>query len=307
MLSRIPSADAALAFADRDAAWTWFHAELANLQAAVVSADTHLPGPEPWVLASQLVLFFAQGSRWAEAAATFTVALRSARRDGDPLANARILSLLAYALGHLQRHEEALDAARLGVEAAEQIGDLKLLVIAYNSYGCVLLKAGQPRAAVTNQQKMVDVLRQIDMPERTAAGLADLAEALAACGEHGEAAACLEEALPLARKASRPFIEAYVLNAMGVAHLSNGSASEAVSLLTDAARLRASIDDRAGQAESLLRLSRALANLGRAPGASAIWNEASAMVDEIGSTRLVELRATLEADAAVTAELAEAD
>lgn len=73
------------------------------------------------------------------------------------------------------------------------------------------------------------------------------------------------------------------------------------SRLTDAARLRASIDDRAGQAESLLRLSRALANLGRAPEASAIWNEASAMVDEIGSTRLVELRATLEADAAVTA------
>lgn len=294
LLSRIPAVEKVSGFAGRDVAWQWFVDELANLQAAVASAEAYLSGPEAWVLASQLVLFFTQGSRWAEAAATFGVALKSAKRDADPLARARMLSIHAYALGHLERHEEALESARLGVEAAEQVGEPKLLIIAYNAHGWVLLKAGDTREAVRVQQKMVDVLRTIDMPERLAAGLADLAEALAADGRHGAAAACLEEALPQARKAATPYIEAYVLNAMGVAHDANGSAAEAVSLLTDAAQLRASIDDRPGQAESLLRLSRALAHLGRTEDAAAIWNEAAALVDEIGSIRLIDLRATLE-------------
>ncbi|MEY9855511.1 DNA-binding SARP family transcriptional activator [Catenulispora sp. GAS73] len=293
LLSRISEPEAVPSFADRDAAWQWFLVEIANIQAAVVSAESDLPGPEAWVLASQLVLFFTQGSRWAEAAETFTVALRSAERDGDPLGRARILSVQAYAFGHLERHAEALDAAGLGVEAAEQVGDLRLLVIAYNAYGWVLLKAGHYREAVANQQKMVKVLRIIDMPERTAAGLADLAEALTACGEHAEAAAALEEALPLARKAERPYIEAYILNALGTAHTSNNSAEEAVSLLTDAANLRATIEDQAGHAESLLRLSQAQAALGHTTTAAATWTQASTMVDAIASSRLIDLRAEL--------------
>ncbi|MEZ0110254.1 DNA-binding SARP family transcriptional activator [Catenulispora sp. EB89] len=293
LLSRISAPGAVPSFADRDAAWQWFLVENANVRAAVVSAESDLPGPEAWVLASQLVLFFTQGSRWAEAAETFTVALRSAQRDGDPLARARILSVQAYAFGHLERHAEALDAAGLGVEAAEEVGDLRLLVIAYNAYGWVLLKAGHHREAVANQQKMVKVLRIIDMPERTAAGLADLAEALTACGDHTAAAEALEEALPLARKAERPYIEAYILNALGTAHTSNNSAEEAIALLTDAANLRATIEDRAGHAESLLRLSQAQATLGHTPEAATTWRRASAMVDEIGSSRLIELRAEL--------------
>ena len=293
LLSRISEPEVVPSFADRDAAWQWFLAEIANIRAAVVSAESDLPGPEAWVLASQLVLFFTQGSRWAEAAETFTVALRSAERDGDPLGRARILSVQAYAFGHLERHAEALDAAGVGVEAAEQVGDLRLLVIAYNAHGWVLLKAGHYREAVTNQQKMVKVLRIIDMPERTAAGLADLAEALTACGEHAEAAEALEEALPLARKAERPYIEAYILNALGTAHTSNNSAEEAVCLLTDAANLRATIEDRAGHAESLLRLSQAQAALGHTTAAAATWTQASTMVDAIASSRLIDLRAEL--------------
>ncbi|WP_194921096.1 AfsR/SARP family transcriptional regulator [Catenulispora rubra] len=299
LLSRLSASEAVPEFADRDAAWQWFLVEITNIHAAVVSADSDLPGPEPWVLASQLVLFFAQSSRWAEAAETFTVALRSAQRDGDPLGLARILSVQAYAFGHLGRHAEALDAAGLGVEAAEQVGDLRLLVIAYNAYGWVLQKAGHYREAVTNQQKMVKVLRMIDSPERTAAGLADLAEALTACGDHAEAAEALEEALPLARKAERPYIEAYILNALGTAHTANNSAEEAAALLTDAANLRATIEDRAGHAESLLRLSQAQAALGHTTTAATTWSQASTMVDEIGSSRLIELRAELTEPAAV--------
>ena len=99
--------------------------------------------------------------------------------------------------------------------------------------------------------------------------------------------------LPLARTAERPYIKAYVLNALGTAHGSNGSAEEAIAVLTDAAELRARIEDRPGHAESLLRLSQALAAADRTAEAAAVWSQASVLVDEVGSARLVELRAEL--------------
>ncbi|MBS2535871.1 winged helix-turn-helix domain-containing protein [Catenulispora sp. NF23] len=294
LLTRVPVAAVVPSFADREAAWSWFGAESANLQAAVVCAEAYLPGSQAWVLASQLVLFASQSRRWAEMAATFTVALRCARRVADPLGLARILSVLGYALGHLERYDEALETARQGVEAAERVGDPKLLITACNCYGWLLLKAERPREAVTQQEKTVAALREINEPEQIAAGLADLAEALAACGEHQAAVGCLQEALLLARKAATPYIEASILNALGAAHDANGSGAEAVSLLTDAARLRGAIDDRAGQGESLLRLARVLAGLGRSPEAAAVWNQASALVDELGGEDLAELRADVE-------------
>ncbi|WP_194897242.1 AfsR/SARP family transcriptional regulator [Catenulispora pinisilvae] len=294
LLARVPVTAVIPDFVDREAAWSWFGAESANLQAAVVCAEAYLPGSQAWVLASQLVLFASQSRRWAEMAATFTVALRCARREADPLGLARILSVLGYALGHLERYDEALETAHQGVEAAERVGDLKLLITACNCYGWLLLKAERPREAVTQQEKTVAALREINEPEQIAAGLADLAEALAACGEHQAAVGCLQEALLLARKAAAAYIEASILNALGAAHDANGSDEEAVSLLTDAARLRGAIDDRAGQGESLLRLARVLARLGRSQEAAAVWAEASALVDELGGEELAELRAAVE-------------
>ena len=294
LLARVPVTAVLPTFVDREAAWSWFGAESANLQAAVVCAEAYLPGSQAWVLASQLVLFASQSRRWAEMAATFTVALRCARREADPLGLARILSVLGYALGHLERYDEALETAHQGVEAAERVGDLKLLITACNCYGWLLLKAERPREAVTQQEKTVAALREINEPEQIAAGLADLAEALAACGEHQAAVGCLQEALLLARKAAAAYIEASILNALGTAHDANGSGEEAVSLLTDAARLRGAIDDRAGQGESLLRLARVLARLGRSQEAAAVWSEASALVDELDGEELAELRAAVE-------------
>ena len=74
-----------------------------------------------------------------------------------------------------------------------------------------------------------------------------------------------EVALPLVRRAKMPYIEAYVLNALGMAHDSDGSSRAASASRPTASPLLPS--------ES--------------------WAEASALVDELGTPKLAELRAAV--------------
>ncbi|QMU68448.1 AfsR/SARP family transcriptional regulator [Streptacidiphilus sp. P02-A3a] len=298
-LDAIPAVAPALTFPGRAQAVEWCRREQRNLAALVRLAGARGRDPAAWVLPAQLWEFCTQFGYWEEHRATHRIGLTTARNLEDPLAQSRMLTGMVHYCSHAERFPEAVDLAREAMDLAGQYGDPRLVAGALSNYGVALHFAGRPEESVVWNERALAAIRAADgAPFAVASGLLNIGVEYQNLHRYAEAFERFDTALKVTRESDLPYLEAFVLNAMGEAGRTVGDLPRAIELFQEAAALRARISDRDGQATSLTALGDTLHSAGQPDRAWAAWRAAQTILDELKSPRAEKLRAKLEASPA---------
>lgn len=278
-----------------------------RLWEAARSADPGLPEISLTLLFGKAELRIARGDHCA-ARELLDILLVQARRRGDKEHICRALTSLA---GLQQIHGE-LDAAESSIRSAEalaaMLGDPTLERFTASVMGSVLLRRGDPHAALDCMQRSLEIARQQGNISRTAAELSNLASVEASIGElaaaeqhyreslelarwlgntyltglaagnlgdvlheQGRSAAArtlLHEALGIAREIGHRLMQGYWLNALGYLELDNAAPGLAFGCFEEARELFSLLGDKVQLASVLCGM--ALALLARQPDSAAL-------------------------------------
>jgi diguanylate cyclase (GGDEF)-like protein len=225
-----------------------------------------------------------EGREWLDAV------LAAGMGPPDPV-RARVLHGAAVLAATQDDHESAerfgLDSLRL----AEAVGDRPTMAHAHNALGIAAISSGDYHLATAHFQASLEIWRELDQPQGTAAALGNLAKLFLRLGDvaaaHGHAEQCLRleraagntrgivlgleclgqirlaqndvagaraslaESLVLNRALGDLFGEAMSLHQLGLAAFADGDRAEALELLTAGLALRHEVGDREDLAVSL--------------------------------------------------------
>jgi len=295
-LDNVPAVAPAQTFPNRAQAVEWCRREQRNLVAVVRLAGERPGDPTAWVLPAQLLLFYAQFGYWDEFRVMNAIGLRTARDLGDPLALQRMISGMVHDCFRLERFAEGVELAREAKDLAEASGNPSLIAGAISNYGAMLHLAGRPEESVVWNERALVAIRALDSgPYAMATTLLNIGVEYANLARFTEAFERFDSALAVTREGDLPYIEAYVLNAMGEASRTAGDTPRAIELFQQATALRTRIGHLDGQAISLTALGDTLQSVGRTEAARTAWRAALAILDELKSPRAAKVRAALEA------------
>lgn len=205
-------------FTGPTSALAWLDAEAENLSAAVERAEETRPELAWQIAAAMYGWLFRQQERdrWVE---LYSIAVRAARRSGDPAGEALLSSRLAIPLSLLGRHDEAAGHCARAYALRDALGDRLGAATASLNLAAIENTAGRPAAAI----------RHLGLAEEQVHGLPDalhlraliqsnLGEAHQLAGRHPQAAGHYREALLLAETACGPRDVAEILVGLSRVH-----------------------------------------------------------------------------------------
>jgi len=297
-LDDVPAVAPAMDFPDRAQAVEWCRREQRNLVAVVRLSGERRRDPAAWVLPAQLGEFYTQFGYWDEYLTTHRIGLRTARGLEDPVAQSRMLAGFVGICFHSEQFPEAVERAREAKDLAESSGNPRLIASAISNYGVVLHYAGRLEESVVWNERALSALRASDgRPHAVGTALLNVGVEYQQLGRYAEAFDRFDDALRVTREGDLPYLEAFVLHAIGETSRNFGDTSRAIDMLRQAAALRARISHEDGQATSLIVLGDTLQGAGQTDRARAAWREALTILDALGSPRAEKVRASLETTA----------
>jgi DNA-binding SARP family transcriptional activator/uncharacterized protein YheU (UPF0270 family) len=252
-----------LDFGSPGIAFTWLRAELPNLFAATMLAASYelddLGAWFPWLLEE----FLYGRSNLAEWTRVCAAGLTSARRAGDAIAEARMLSVVADNSREAGEYKQAvayrMRAATAYRTAGNRQGEANTMVYLGHDH----VAAGDVSAAIKCFEKAIPVVRAESTPYALSSALNGLGGAYHDAGKYDDAIGAFGESLYAARKAGSRYAEAATLDSLGVTYLRAGRLDDAIETLRQAVVILTEIAEQSGEARTLENLAMALLAVGQ--------------------------------------------
>jgi tetratricopeptide (TPR) repeat protein len=252
-----------LVFHGRADGVAWYEAEHHNLAAAVRQAADRGEHPVAWILAGSLTSLYFLHGHGADGLATYRVGLSSARRTGEPFAEAWMLTCLGGGYLNAGRLAEALDTARAGLARWRETGDRSGEAWALIIIAATHLAGRQVDMAIDACQRAVAIARSGDDLWCEAFALNHLASTYQALHHYDEVVECSRRALAIWREIDNWYGVAWSLHTLGSIERRVGRPAVAVERCREAVAIRRDIGDRSGEAAGLLSLAKALRAAGQ--------------------------------------------
>jgi len=268
-----------LSFAAPDKALDWCELERANLVAATQQAAACGMDAIAWELPVAALSFFNRRTYRAEWVTTHRIALASARRSGDRVAEAWVLNSLGivYAQQGLPEaiacFEQALTIRR---EAGDQRGEAQAANNLANTY--LLLRRFD---ALEPFQGALAIQRRLGFRFGEAVALNNLGEAYRQLRRFDESISCLQQAGQIFSAVGDARGEGYAWHYLGQLFLETGRIDEALDHLTRALRVRQAGGERLAQAQTLHQLGRAQQAADRPEDARQSWARAVSLFEAL--------------------------
>jgi DNA-binding SARP family transcriptional activator/tetratricopeptide (TPR) repeat protein len=216
------------------------------------------------------------------------------RETGDRHGEAYELKVLATVECDAGRHSQALDLAQAALVLSREIREPRLEADVLNTLGSVHLPLGRPDHAVDHHQQALELARQTSARQPETEALLGLAAAHQHHGQHSQAEQHARQALTLARQAGYQILEGQALSVLAAAHLAQGHHDQAVEHAHQALAIHRSTGHRLGQARTLVVLGHTLQHTDSADAAHPCWQQALALLTNIGSPEAKEVQALLD-------------
>jgi tetratricopeptide (TPR) repeat protein len=232
-----------LEFADQQDALEWLEAERANLLAAVRQAvvTPGVPAKIGIQLAQALFGFF-----W----------VHSHRADW-------------------------VQANKIALGVARQIGDLTAQAQAHNDLGAVYYRQGRYDQALVRLNESLIIRRELGDRTGQALSLGNLGNVYQWQGRYKEALACLQESLAIRRSMADRWGQAHSLGNLGIVYERQTRHGPALACLRESVAIFRELGDCRGEAASLRNLGVTLRALGRLEEARTLWLEALAIFEQL--------------------------
>jgi DNA-binding SARP family transcriptional activator len=289
-----------LAFSGLEEALDWCDVERAGLVAATKEAAVRGLHDIAWKLPTSSVSYFYRRGHWADWIATHEIGLRSTRRLGDRLAEARVLNNLGMAYG-AQNMPEAVDCLEQAVAIYRELGQSGAVArAASNNLVHTHLQSGRYQQALDAAQAALAEQQRAEDRYGQGVALQIIGGALRSLGRLDDAADHFRQALEIFRDLDDG-AEADVLDDLGEVYLDTGQVKDAIRALRESLDIWYRIGDQRGQAQTLALLGRASRCEGKPEEARESLTQAKRIFEELGDhAQAKQMRAAL-------AELPEAE
>ncbi|GAB2965763.1 tetratricopeptide repeat protein [Amycolatopsis acidiphila] len=241
------------AFAGRDEALAWCHAERANLVAAVRVAAEREPALG-WRLAASLLGYFYLSKHWDDWLATHHAAL-GAVAGTERLGEATIRSGLGVACSDLRRFPEALEHHRAAAALFEGVVAPQAQAWNLNNLGVVHSDVHRFAEAAECHRAALEIFRTLGDERGEGISLNNLGDAHRQRHELAAAHDCLRQALALQRRAGDPDAQRFTLCSLGDLHRDLGERDRALGYYREALSLSRERADDWGVARLLVRVA----------------------------------------------------
>jgi DNA-binding SARP family transcriptional activator/tetratricopeptide (TPR) repeat protein len=221
-------------------------------------------------------------------------ALAVHREIGNRYDEAYDLNVLATVQRDAGRSIAAMELAQAALTVAREIGEPRVQADALNTLGSVHLRLGRPGHAVAHHQRALDLASQASAGRHETEALLGLAAACRQQRQHAQGVQHARQALILARQAGYRVLEGQAHTVLAAAHLAWGRHGQAVEHAHQALAIHRRASHRLGQARTLVILGHALRHTGRADAAQPCWQDALALLTNIGSPDAKEVQALLD-------------
>ncbi|MFF3437691.1 BTAD domain-containing putative transcriptional regulator [Streptosporangium sp. NPDC002721] len=279
--------------ADREQAGAWFTAEHATLLAVLGSvAETEFRS-YAWRLAWTMEHFMDRHGHWHDLVTSQRIALKTARRLGDPIGTAHAHRGLARAEADLGRHDEA----RLHLERALALfadaGDGDDQAHTHRQLGWVLEQQARYGGALVHARRALILFQKSGRRAGQAAALNAVGWYHALLGHHEQALGHCRQALVLLEELEDHYGQADTWDSLGYAHHHLGHYEQAISDYRRALELYRRLGVRYGEADTLTRLGATYLADGRHREARAVLEQALEIFDDLGHSDAERVRARL--------------
>jgi tetratricopeptide (TPR) repeat protein/transcriptional regulator with XRE-family HTH domain len=277
---------------DRDAAIDWFAAESDTVVACVHLAATAELDRQACFLADSLVELLDGQSRWRELETVQRIALASAIRVGDRVAEGHMRRGVAQALARTGRHEQALPELERALAIFTSLDDHRGTSLTHKNLSYVYEGLGRLPEALSHAEQCRHFAVLCADPAFEAGALNALGWMDVLHGDAEAGLARCQAALRLGRR-HIPRIVPIVLDSVGHACLRLGRLDDAVASFAEAYSLHQTFNDRRGAATALLALGDAHHAAGDPDAARSAWQHALETFDELRHPQASTARARL--------------
>jgi DNA-binding SARP family transcriptional activator len=273
-----------LTFATVEATLAWYDDERGNIIAATRQAAAAGLHEVASRLPSTMWPLFNRRANWADCVTTYHVAVESATKTGDRLGEAWALSQLGYALASL-RDPEALPHLERALAIRQEFGDK--LGEAQTAIGLGEHFRGREanEDALHYMRRAATLLEPMGAISLRSVALNNLGEVYRGLGELDAAAECYLQALDIGREIGG-HVEGHALNNLGHVYMRQHRLDEAVATLEQAVSRHRASGDRGGEAEALMNLGTAQAEIGSRTAARTSLTEALRIAEQTGNQEL---------------------
>src|SRR6516225_3642792 len=256
-----------LVAADQAAWLDRLDAELGNLRAAITFSQAQ-PDPGPGLrLAASLHMYWAVRGHAAEGAGVMRALLDAPAAQEATLPRARALAAAAHILDKMSGYAIAGDYCQEALAIAGAAGDEYLVADLLYKRAWVLLRQGQPGAALPLIEQGLGLARRLSEPRLTARLISARSYAAYVAGDPAGAARNEAEALPLFRQAGDRQMVGTTLGNLGYHELAAGDLDAARTHLAESLDIARALNDRDGIIYQTFNLGLA-EYLGGSPGAA---------------------------------------
>jgi DNA-binding SARP family transcriptional activator len=281
------------ALADGGAALAWFQTEHQVLIAAVGQAAEHGFMRHAWQLAWALVTYLKRRGHWADWAAAQKTALDAARRAEDVLGQAHAHRQLGHFHISAGAHAGAAEHLRHAIGAFHEVGDCVAEARTRLDVARMLEGQGSYRDAIEHAVRALGLFCAAGHRTGQARALNGIGRCYAHLGEYAQTLTYCQRALDLHRQLGYPDGEPGTLDSLGYAHHHLGHHAEAIDCYRRALGLYRGEGDRYGEAASLSDLGDVYARTGDLPVAQRTWQQAVAIMDDLGHPDVKRIRIKL--------------
>ncbi|MBR7834675.1 tetratricopeptide repeat protein [Actinospica durhamensis] len=283
------------AFPDRNAALRWCDTERENLVAAVRRAGAIGEHELAWQLPVVMFGFFIGRRPLADWVETHDIALASARRLGNRLAEAWLLTSSGIAHRDLRRYDAAISCLEQAITAWREVGEQWRWAEAWalRDLGGVYHELGRAAEAVETLENAlaVHVAENDAWGEATASSM--LAGAYQSDGRLDDALRSLRRALEIRQQEGDVRNVGRVLTEFGTLYAALGEHGQAIEALEQALEIHTELDSWHGEAVTREHLGKVYLQLGRHGAATEQWHRAIELFDRLGDPRSEDLAARL--------------
>ncbi|APU14837.1 AfsR/SARP family transcriptional regulator [Actinoalloteichus fjordicus] len=280
-------------FADRAEALAWCQTERVNLSTAVRQAFDTGRFALAWTLAQAMWDFYYLRSHWADWLTTHRLGLTAARRAGDRIGEAGLLTSLGHVHWELGRYEEALRLAGEGLAVWRAEADGWGEGMALHIVAGALRGTGRPAESIEHYRRALTAHRRIENRWGEAWTLTSLGVAYRDHRRLSEALDVTEQARALWTRIGDHHGEGTTLNDLGDVHRELGDHEAALRSHRAAASVNGRNGNRWGEAWALDGIARTMSDLGRIETAREHWRQAASIFEELGDARAEEVRRRL--------------
>jgi DNA-binding SARP family transcriptional activator/tetratricopeptide (TPR) repeat protein len=280
-------------FADAGQALAWFEAERPALLAVTAAAAEGGFDRHAWQLAWAVSLFLDLRGYWHDEVAAARIGIAAAERLGELEGLAEAHRTYGVACGHLGWHAEAYRHLEEALGRYVKMGSRVGEAYAHSALSITLGNEGREREALDHARQALELFTALDFPAGRASSLNHVGWSLVQLGDYDEALRYCHEALDLLAVLGNRQMEAATLDSIGYAHFHLGHHAEAVEYFQRSLAVNAKLGDRLGLAEVLSHVGDARRAAGDLAGARAAWEESLAVLAELHRSDAWQVRAKL--------------